>query len=67
MNNPENAHAKSLIVNYVVIILLLSLLWLLYEGVRIFNHFFHLIFLRILDTRSVNVQENKILIQMIMM
>jgi hypothetical protein len=34
MNNPEHAHAKSLIINYVVIILLLSLLWLLYEGVR---------------------------------
>ncbi len=34
MNNPENAQAKSLIINYVVIILLLSLLWLLYEGVR---------------------------------
>lgn len=34
MNNTENAQAKSLIVNYVVIILLLSLLWLLYEGVR---------------------------------
>lgn len=32
-NNPENAQAKSLIVNYLVIILLLSLLWLLYEGV----------------------------------
>lgn len=35
MNNPENAQAKSLIINYVVIILLLSLLWLLYEGVRL--------------------------------
>lgn len=33
MNTPENAQAKSLIINYVVIILLLSLLWLLYEGV----------------------------------
>lgn len=32
-NGPDGAQAKSLIVNYLVIILLLSLLWLLYEGV----------------------------------
>lgn len=39
-NNPEGAQAKSLIVNYLVIILLLSLLWLLYEGVScaFFSH-----------------------------
>ena len=31
--------AKSLVVNYLVIILLLGLLWLLYEGVKVPNHF----------------------------
>ena len=33
--NAEQAHAKSLIANYVVIILLLTILWLLYEGVSL--------------------------------
>ena len=39
--NAEQAHAKSLIANYVVIILLLTILWLLYEGVSDSNSFFH--------------------------
>ena len=42
--NAEQAHAKSLIANYVVIILLLTILWLLYEGVSYTFSFYFLFF-----------------------
>ena len=52
--NAEQAHAKSLIANYVVIILLLTILWLLYEGVSYTFSFYFLFFFSTIYNFKIN-------------